>query len=935
MKKTKLLWLAPIATALAASPVLAAASCGTMEVTYQKDYMVKYINTPNSYTAYHADYSASYGGLQSRFTDSTMGMLIRQESFGRPVVENDPLAGKFIVKKPTFWKYTFELGSKVVFVDNSGQEIVFDSDDADPELVKKDAEGNYPSALEQAKSNNDKSINSKKFDETRRRRDIKSMKIVVRKGVKWVNSKGEETKYEIKAQDFYYSWMRTWGLTTSARASLVGDPTLAAKLDEYASEVISPKQYFIPQRNYPNEYLYGLYGVDSAQFRDPDKLITKTSANEEAVTINKKADEDQPDFYNLFINLTTSYDFVAAPSDYINEHKDGKLLIPFESKQDSGSFRTMLIDELAKLKDDSIAKKAGLYWYGLNDENVLYAGRYYYAGYNKETREESLALNKHYFVKPDPKAVKKYVIKYAAQDGGDSTTFRNKEFDEFRKGNISSLPWGELTVKSQNKVLREQEKHGFVYAESTNIYESPYWLLWNILPQKIGPKTTVDSLKQSMNDVFSKLVYGVTLNDLVENNNALRGKEVLEHNIVGSALTFRSLISCSINWSYLVSELTNGNGKAWVNPLTPDSTIGGKEAGKNPDGSEYKPTTLRQDYENANTLHAYDKDGNLVKFTYNGQERTEITPELNTDYYAKGAQSNDDKLKSVAYEAIKAKMKEFLDDFYNKNPNLKGQKIQWNCAHRWLNWTPAKYDVYFPLLEKLIKGLDDRLAPKFVRWSEGEKDKWNEDLVNGYSGISAFGWGYDINQSGSGFDGASGNGLSSALLAIGGPDANSKAIRDKLAKNFPMLAKIAEELYAFISQPKYQSVLSVPADKWALLSITDLHDLRFNLESYKWDDIAKKLIPAADTDNFIDLGSLTSKFFVSWVNNHTNAESTQLSKEFSNYMLPVWDERKSILAAGFGNAIISTNFDAPVVGTNNVWVSDIKFSDVQGETFKK
>ena len=102
MKKTKLLWLAPIATALAASPVLAAASCGTMEVTYQKDYMVKYINTPNSYTAYYADNSASYGGLQSRFCDSTMGMLIRQESFGRPVVENDPLAGKFIVKKPTF-----------------------------------------------------------------------------------------------------------------------------------------------------------------------------------------------------------------------------------------------------------------------------------------------------------------------------------------------------------------------------------------------------------------------------------------------------------------------------------------------------------------------------------------------------------------------------------------------------------------------------------------------------------------------------------------------------------------------------------------------------------------------------------------------------------------------------------------------------------------
>ncbi|WP_429997508.1 hypothetical protein, partial [Mycoplasmopsis bovis] len=44
----------------------------------------------------------------------------------------------------------------------------------------------------------------------------------------------------------------------------------------------------------------------------------------------------------------------------------------------------------------SLASKIGLYWYGFHEDDVLTAGRYYYAGWNPSNREETYKLNPHY-----------------------------------------------------------------------------------------------------------------------------------------------------------------------------------------------------------------------------------------------------------------------------------------------------------------------------------------------------------------------------------------------------------------------------------------------------------------------------------------------------------------------------------------------------------
>ncbi|WP_429980897.1 OppA family ABC transporter substrate-binding lipoprotein, partial [Mycoplasmopsis bovis] len=91
----------------------------------------------------------------------------------------------------------------------------------------------YTSPSVELKSINEKSINSANFEA--KLKTAKKLQFVVRRGVHWTNEQGEATKYEIKAKDFYYSWLRTLSVNQSYRIENGG----SEELDKQAAEALS------------------------------------------------------------------------------------------------------------------------------------------------------------------------------------------------------------------------------------------------------------------------------------------------------------------------------------------------------------------------------------------------------------------------------------------------------------------------------------------------------------------------------------------------------------------------------------------------------------------------------------------------------------------------------------------------------------------------
>ncbi|WP_373439342.1 OppA family ABC transporter substrate-binding lipoprotein, partial [Metamycoplasma equirhinis] len=92
---------------------------------------------------------------------------------------------------------------------------VFDSDETDgtrPEAESTATDGTkyYKESTVKLTSSNEKSINSAKFREILAK--AKKFQVVIRKGINWVDSNGQKTKYQLVARDYWYSWLRTVSL---------------------------------------------------------------------------------------------------------------------------------------------------------------------------------------------------------------------------------------------------------------------------------------------------------------------------------------------------------------------------------------------------------------------------------------------------------------------------------------------------------------------------------------------------------------------------------------------------------------------------------------------------------------------------------------------------------------------------------------------------
>ncbi|AIA29505.1 putative oligopeptide ABC transporter substrate-binding lipoprotein [Mycoplasmopsis californica] len=925
MKKQKLLLTLSAVSSFTSLPLLAA-SCGQTESapkkrvsdpSYAKLGVVRSgINSEYKETEFLMDTSNSYGGWLDKNKEDTAALLIRKSFSGEPVIEkkdvNEGGAIKEVyeIKKPSVWRYKLELASKVILTMKDGSKREFDKDDAT--LVEKPVNGLYKLAVYKGVSTDPKSINSTAFQDALK--DAVALQFEVKKGVKWVDSKGHKTEYEVVPTDFWISYMRTHLLGAKERAAAANGTNVDTKaLDKKMTSITSEgSSYYTEKTRYPNRYLFDLFNIDASKIEQEKEFL-----KDGMVTFHKSEKTDSAHFEQLLKHITSSQEFIAAPSQYIQKvTAEDKIptLKPYKNSDEAKAFK---MDDIKAIPKDNILSRAGIYWYGFNWTDGLYAGPYLYEGYISGSQEERWKINPHYhdaqFVK-SPHSIKQSVLKYQGS-GGDPVQFKTVLFDEYTKGRVTRLAWSNIPTDKQTDVIKNPEKYGVSYTQSLNKNSLNASQGWNLLPVIIGVEkpndaSVVKSVKETIfyNDNFSKLAYGKTVEEMITDK--LKGQSELINLLTGKGVVFRSLLTAAINFDFVASLTTEGQAKMNVMVLAPDSNIGGR------DQSSAEIKTPRDAYEKLNTT------------TYLTTDFKKGTPKTQADYASNfGAQSDVDKLKSPHFEALKAEMKKLLDEAGIKED----EKVKWQQTFRYINWSPTKMEIIFKLLPGLYKELDPRLEMSAVKYERAQAAQWLDQHDNGRSPFTAGGWLYDTNSVGSGIDGMlSTYKATLPFLIVSHPlsSEEDKAKQARFKEAFPAYYKASEDFNKWIEDQKTKGSIELSISNLhdlGKLSLGDLHKLHEHLNTYKIEgDKIVALKPEEQKPTYTDLSALSSRFFNEYVPTLTNQQVIDLVNEMNLYFGTVVDERKTISVKGFSKNLTNDNYAFPYTSADKLWTTDVE-----------
>ncbi|MBU4690008.1 OppA family ABC transporter substrate-binding lipoprotein [Mycoplasma zalophidermidis] len=920
--KTKLL-LAPLTLSSSLPLVTIAASCSQTDNQYVKARATRTaINSVYSESAYHTDRSNSYGGWSNRNEENLAALLIRKTTKNDAVINN--LGNdKYEIVAPSVWGYKLELAGKFIVTDNNGTKQEFDKDDFDVNIEPENGK-TYNYAIYQGYSKNPKSINSKEFFKALK--TAKKVQIEVKKGVKWVDKKGEETKYEVVAKDFYVSYLRTYSLGVSERVKFAAEDNVdkekITKLDAATNKILVPNSSFFTNKvRYPNEYLYELFGIESKDFLDESKFL-----EDDKVTFNKKSTEGTAEFADLIDNLASSQEFNAAPSEYIDEVNKSGNLPNITSKSTEAKFESELVKSLPK--DNKLAI-AGVYWYGIDPEYTLYAGPYIYEGYSKSTSEEKYVMNTKYadqdWVNSDS-SVRTIIQRY--QGSGDSEQFKQALWNDFKKGRLTSLPYSLIPTNNTTDVAKHPEKYGVKYYQTLNKSKIGAEQFWNMLPHISVPKTSPtrkgsdgkpapfdvnneDDLNEylknvTFNDAFSKLLYGVDRKELIKGT--VKGEEKLMNLFAGRGLIFRSLITSAFNFEGIAQKVSAHKQKMNISAFALDAKIGGNDV----DGHEQE-NYLRVRYKDINKLSFIGTDYKLSK------------PVEYQEFFAaqNDAKSELEAFKSPNFVEVKKEMKKLLDEAGIKQ----NEKVSWTQAFRWVNFNPVLFEQVYKLMPQIINDLDPRLDFKSVKFNSGNEltQFWGHH-IHGWSPYTIGGWGYDTNSIGSGFDGmvnVSNADIALMILGLQPTEVKAKETKSNLQKALPELVKMSEALVKFIKEEQSANRIKVRfnVEDLAKLSTEELTTLRDEWTQCSIENGKLKIVN--DKQVFTERGAITAKFFNKYVKTLTNEQNIKLLNEFTVYLgVPVESRFTSI--AGFVPSLSNKNYIIPFTAAEAQWAMDTK-----------
>ncbi|QJR43946.1 OppA family ABC transporter substrate-binding lipoprotein [Mycoplasma miroungirhinis] len=873
------------------SLVAAACSSKIVTVSERRTYSQNY-NNPNSLSGFDYDGSIGYGSEQQTSKDLQVSLkLIKLKPLNEASVSYEYKKDDFSIvtkiNKPSFWKYKFYGAKAVLLTLKDGTVKVFDKDtieDLDTQTNSKNPDGTFSSLYVQAFSNDPRSINSKEF--LNNLNNIKKLQLIVRE-TPWVTSEGELTKYKTKADDYWYSWMRT--VLRSQRTRLkYGNGSNQELEKEMNSLLPAGTRRFTTNDLFPNQYVYDLFNVKASDFYDREKLITKIeSENEykgqEALTFNP-LDESESIFGSEFFNsFAKSNDFAAAPSDYIKEkiaQKDIKITSYTEKSPN---------DLLAKITTDDFLKtnvgKFGVFWYGMNTNNTLFAGPYYAEGFKQ--LKEIFKQNPYFF---DQEWVKsnesiKVIENIYKQSVIDPGLYDQQQWQNYRAGTTTRIAYQSLNQQTKNIINENVHEYGLRSRQDVNKTSLISRVLLQPVPGSFETLSVDKSTKPedyySFNELYAKLMWGSTLKDIAEGN-----VKSLDTFIAGTGLQFRTLVAAAINWSKYIDALTSQVAKPWLVHLAPDANI----SGTNQNDSNIK--TPRDEYQKVNSLFALDLNLNKISL---GEIGDSITPQNNKEAFQKTSIELE-QYKSARFEQIKKQMKILLDQFYKDNPQFsQTDKIKFQYFFPFSSTATNVYIQSTRNAIEIIKKLDPRLDLGELQnpTNQGElfKAVWA-------SGSDLSGWGYDVDTIGSGFDGFSWQGnLIPQLFAIG----HSESLQNKLQASFPQLVDVSKYLVKYTNEKLKENKIT-----FGELDINKLPEFLLKHQTHTSDDIdANKEITQT--------GTLSGQFWTAYTVNRKNEELIELAKELTNYLSPTqFDTMQSISSDDFAPFLLHNGYEAPL-----------------------
>lgn len=879
MKKRKLFLFASTLSALALP--IATVACGdsgdNILVTetfanYAKQYIYRdQFNSKYEQSAGEFDgskYSGSISGSSAGVTLASSGFLFRHEGSGKAeFFEEESISAdginavkKTYVTKPSTLKWTLEYAKSIkLYVD--GQEVVYDNDKTEP-LGAPTIDGKYyASSFIELTSNDPKSINNPKFFDDLSK--ASKFEIEVDETSNWVDSTGKKTNYKIVARDFYYGILRTYlHSDTNARLENGG----SKHLDETAKTIIPNSAGTFDEKNtFSNKYLYGLYNIDFDKIIDESTFIKKDG--DKNYLVFQKADQNATaqfvEFYKSI--LFGNYDYVPAPSQYIDEmNKNLAELRKFVPLQKEKGREATIASDLAKATGKT--KDSAVYWYGLTNDTTLYAGRYYYKGYDATDLTKRWVLNTEYkdqaYVNT-PGRLKELQHVYLNAPV-DANVYKSQNYNAFISGTTSAISFTQLDANTQQKIIKNKDVFGLSKSQSSNKKSTIGYYYLSVIPNYGQNKEFNDKY---FNDAFAKLLWGATYEEL----NKGTAKNTLTYTTTGRGAEFRNIITSAINWDHAAKEsLQPLDGMAWLTGVAQDTPFVNTDT-----------DTPRKLADKINELFVVDRNTNQ-RIDLGGNLGTELRPSENNVV----GQASDQKYQSAAYQTLKERFKTLVDEFYNENLTYKedsdkekgNSKIRFVISYRFTNYNQKQEQsllnqvkvlnsLYPERMNVSVVKLDPQNATKSLQSyflyspSPAKIISWTSDyeLINGSNDYRSWKYAMPI------------------LAAIAYDEEYSR----KIALAYPTLFKAAQKLKTYLELNKETLKISIPVEKWSKLTNKDLHSLPDYLGHKLVDEekstdtnVVLKDIPKEDTTKYLSAYEL-SAYYLLWLNTDTTHALTK------------------------------------------------------------
>ncbi|MGX9358672.1 OppA family ABC transporter substrate-binding lipoprotein [Mycoplasma sp. 128] len=881
---------------------------GKQTVASLKKWSTSY-NTDAPNRAFIYEGSRGYGSLGNAASLSeTSTLLVRMQGLNQAtyetklVIDDGKPTTQILITRPSYWRYTLDGAKAILVTKNDGSVVVFDNDEVDSIDKQKPvmlADGIHFRYMDnQATSSNDRSINSQHFKDVLK--DAKSMQFVVREYA-WVDGDGKDSGTKTKAEDYYVSFVRTVANSKGFRLENGGTESLDKIINEISTRMGSPDIYG-EKSKYPNAYIYQAFGIDLSALLDKSKAITKTQTSEaqynnlDAYTFSLVDGATEPNFYGLFEQVAKSFEWSAAPSDWIKQNTNNiDASSPYWGNLESDE-KTQLESALKDSQYNSLAKEAGIYWYGITPKATLYSGRYLPT---KTINSTELRKNHSYWNQNwvnSGLTIDTIVENYNLSQNPEA--FKVQQYNQYKEGSTSAISYSSLTSAQQSEFTKDI--WGYRYNQSRNLKTWVARDLLSAFPTNLSSlvkdlksdKKYTDQVpgwqaKYPYNDAYAKLMYGASLEDIANGN----VKDVTSF-IAGSGLEFRTLTNAALNWRKIAFTVSP-NAREWLVRFAQDTPFGGTNQAEWAAKDEVTP---RDKYNEINALYAVDKDGNKLGLNDNNSS---ITPKDNENAILK-VSDDLDQYKSAAYDKVKVAVKALLDKFYAENNLSNDVKVSWELIYPYSNISANDTKLY-ENVQKTLNSLDSRLDVKFNatigNWTEVQYPK----LVA--AGLDIVGWGYDYQTIGSGFDAYSWMG---SLLPTLYEIATKPELQASLQKAFPHLVELSKELKKFYDDNKSKFSNLLDADKWWNTALKEGRDYYSKFGDNIW--------------------TFSYQFWQNINSTSTNEKLLALANEVSVFTGPSLDGNMVTARSAFIPYLASIQYDIPRVGTDYVYIADYKLN---------